>query len=353
MEKGDPKPTVTESFPMSGGDGAHSYARNSSLQRGGLFNALNKSREAILANLDLRNPNFDRNNNIVRIADFGCSVGPNTFDAVKHIIDTVKLRFRQEDDVDDDLQDLEFHVFFNDQSNNDFNTLFKTLPKNENCFAAGVPGSFYGRVFPRNSLHIGHTSYTLHWLSRVPGENIGKQNSPAHKEQFEKDIENFLEARSEELVPGGLMIVLGLCISDGVPFAQTGKGIVMEIFLGCLIDIAKAGIISEEKAKTFSFPKYFPHFSEVKEAMERNRRFSVEMMEEIKHAYEDVDVGHELVVSVYRGLYHGVLVEHFGESSVDVLFDRFAEELTKCPLDDIKKTASDREYVIVLRRNLV
>ncbi|XP_010528685.1 PREDICTED: probable S-adenosylmethionine-dependent methyltransferase At5g37990 [Tarenaya hassleriana] len=345
MEERDPKSIRTQSFPMSGGDGTHSYARNSSVQRGGIFNTMERIRDAVVATLDTRK-HFKK---VVRIADFGCSIGPNT-DSVKNILDAVKIKYQQENNMNNP-EDLEFHVFFNDQPDNDFNTLFKTLPKNENCFAAGVPGSFYGRVFPRNSLHIRHTSYTLHWLSRVPGENIGEPNSEAHKEQFKKDMENFLEARSEELVPGGLMIVLGLCFSDGVPYAQTLKGFVKEIFLGCLIDIAESGVISEEKARSFEIPKYFPYFREMKEAIERNRSFSVEMIEEIEKPFEDGSISHDLIVSMYRGLYHGFMAEHFGQGLVDELFDRFSKKLTEFPLDDFVKTTNDRECVIVLKRN--
>jgi jasmonate O-methyltransferase len=35
------------------------------------------------------------------------------------------------------------------------------------CFFAGVPGSFYCRLFRAKSLHFVHSSYSLMWLSRV------------------------------------------------------------------------------------------------------------------------------------------------------------------------------------------
>ena len=52
-------------------------------------------------------------------------------------------------------------------------SLFEKKVKEENgdqvlpYFVAGVPGSFYGRLFPRNSLHFAHSSYCLMWLSQV------------------------------------------------------------------------------------------------------------------------------------------------------------------------------------------
>ena len=35
------------------------------------------------------------------------------------------------------------------------------------CLFSGTPGSFYGRLFPSNSLHFVHSSYSLQWLSQV------------------------------------------------------------------------------------------------------------------------------------------------------------------------------------------
>ncbi|KAK2990047.1 hypothetical protein RJ640_015438 [Escallonia rubra] len=62
---------------------------------------------------------------------------------------------------------------------NDFNNIFKLLPEFYDMqrkkrgeefgpwFVSGVPGSFYGRLFPSNSLDFVYSSYSLHWLSQV------------------------------------------------------------------------------------------------------------------------------------------------------------------------------------------
>lgn len=82
---------------------------------------------------------------------------------MQNIIDSVELKFQHECPAA-----IEFQVFFNDHSDNDFNTLFKSLPQSRSYYAAGVPGSFYSSLFPKSSLHFVHSSYTLHWLSKVP-----------------------------------------------------------------------------------------------------------------------------------------------------------------------------------------
>ncbi|CAI0447371.1 unnamed protein product [Linum tenue] len=83
----------------------------------------------------------------------------------------------------------------------------------------GVPGSFYDRLFLTDSLHFIHSSYSLHWRSRVPQgleENKGNiyltSSSPpgvleAYCKQFQTDFSSFLKFRSQELVTGGRMVL--------------------------------------------------------------------------------------------------------------------------------------------------
>lgn len=229
------------------------------IQKVAIDGAKEKTSEAILEKLDLGLLNSNSDANILRIADFGCSFGPNTFEVVQNIIDTVKQKQKQLKGNNGFIGPLlEFQVYFNDQPNNDFNTLFRTqtLSAKRVYLSVGVPGSFHGRVLPKNSLHIGHTSYTLHWLSTVP-QHVSDKNSPAfnktyiqcnnlveevteaYKIQFKKDIGGFLEARAEELVSGGLMILSGQCLPDGIPKASTWQGVVIDMIGDCLMDMAK------------------------------------------------------------------------------------------------------------------
>lgn len=113
----------------------------------------------------------------VAIADLGCSSGPNTLLVASELIKVVNK-------ICDKLgsQLPEFQVFLNDLPGNDFNTIFRSLASFQKIlrkqlgsasgaagqyFFTGVPGSFYGRLFPRNSVHLFHSSYSLQWLSQV------------------------------------------------------------------------------------------------------------------------------------------------------------------------------------------
>ena len=193
------------------------------MQREGATITKNIIREAIIEKLDLQI--FSQNSpKAFRIADLGCSVGPNTFFTVQNIIESVNFKLKSHESHHG-LDSIEFQVFFNDHAGNDFNTLLKSLPEGKQYYAAAVPGSFHGRLFPESSIHVFNSSYALHWLSKVPQEIVDK-NSPsynkgkiyftsddkkvieAYSSQFEKDIESFLNSRALELVSGGILTLL-------------------------------------------------------------------------------------------------------------------------------------------------
>lgn len=106
------------------------------------------------------------------VADLGCSSGSNTLTVISHIIHNVVSVSREMGQYVPELR-----VSLNDLPSNDFNDVFESLPEFykklnkdyeiEGCYVAGVPGSFYGRLFPAQSLHLVRSSSSLHWLSRV------------------------------------------------------------------------------------------------------------------------------------------------------------------------------------------
>ncbi|CBI26814.3 hypothetical protein VitviT2T_000493 [Vitis vinifera] len=164
--------TMQESFPMTGGDGSYSYANNSYFQRQCANASKSMIEEAIAEKLDVQ----ALSTKTFCLADLGCSVGPNTFVAMQHIVGAVERRYLA---LGLKSHITEFQVFFNDHAANDFNTLFASLPTERRYFACGVPGSFHGRLFPESSIHFMYSSNALHWLSRMPDEILDK-NSPLH-----------------------------------------------------------------------------------------------------------------------------------------------------------------------------
>lgn len=224
------------------------------MQRGVIDGAKAMIFQTFPEKLNITTPPFNSSNRF-RIADFGCSTGPNTFLAMQNIIDAVMLKYQSTQQNIPTNTIPEFHVFFNDQVDNDFNTLFATLPPNRLYFAAGVPGSFHNQLFPRASLHIAHCSYALQWLSKIP-PGITDKGSPAWNKdkiycagndkevinayfgQFKADLNAFLIARAQELVEGGLVVIQLPGVPDcNVLPSDTGAGLNLELLGESLADM--------------------------------------------------------------------------------------------------------------------
>lgn len=107
-------------------------------------------------------------NEILNVTYFGCSSNPSTFSVVSSVIENVEKKCEELN-----YQIQEFPFYLNDLPGNDFNMLFQGLSSfGERCkdlslFTVGAPGSFHGWLFPTNSLHLVHSSYGAHWLSKM------------------------------------------------------------------------------------------------------------------------------------------------------------------------------------------
>lgn len=112
--------------------------------------------------------------NCFNVADLGCASGPNPLLFIKEVMDIIGKIC---DEMKHEMPEVQ--LFLNDLPSNDFKEIFKSVPglylqfeeENKQCFVAAMPGSFYGRLFPSNSLHFVHSSYALHWLSQVTHSN--------------------------------------------------------------------------------------------------------------------------------------------------------------------------------------
>ena len=186
----------------------------------------------------------------LRIADLGCSCGPNTILAIQNIVEAVEHKFQTHG------LSPEFQVFFNDQVSNDFDSLFASLPVGRKYYAACVPGSFHDCLFPTASLHFVYSSCALNWLSKVPKRVVDKTDPAwnqgrihytgapkevfeAYSDQFSKDIDSFLQARVKELAPGGLMALVIPAVPDVIAHPQVTTGSEFELVGSCLLDMAK------------------------------------------------------------------------------------------------------------------
>ncbi|KAI3977445.1 hypothetical protein MKX01_000358, partial [Papaver californicum] len=249
------------------------------------------------------------------IAELGCSSGPNARLVVSHILETIYNKHCESGSVMPEIL-----VFLNDLPGDDFNTLFKDvgsfcdeLRKTKGdgfgpCLVAGMPGTFYGRLFPSDTLHIVHSSYSLQWLSQVPQGTektnkgnfcIAKSSPPsvitAYTNQFKKDFRMFLECRSEEL----------------------------------------------EKFDSFNIPAYFPSPGEVKSVIESEGSLTINQLETFHVDWDGCDPkGNEnsmvnklksshQTANILRAVSEPLLANRFGEEIMDKLYGRFRERIAE------------------------
>ncbi|KAK2987310.1 hypothetical protein RJ640_006398 [Escallonia rubra] len=325
---------ISKSYPMIGGESAFNYAQNSGYQRGVIDATKNIIAEAITQKLDIKSPTTT-----FRIADFGCSTGPNTFIAMRNIVEAVELKYQSMQQGI--AQTLEFQIYFNDHADNDFSILFKTLPFSPPYYSAGVPGSFHNRLFPKATLHLGHSSYSLQWLSKVP-EEVQDKNSPASNKgeiyctwtrkevreayysQFKNDWTSFLDARAEELVEGGLMAIQLPGVPHGAVPSQTGAGMLLELLSSCLDDMAKRVIVM-------------------------NNKFTIERMEFLSQP--EKDLFDPILKSLHmRATDEGIIIDHFGTGIVDELFDLLTKELDENRHICENELRTDVDLFVLLKR---
>ncbi|KAH9794462.1 putative S-adenosyl-L-methionine:salicylic acid carboxyl methyltransferase [Citrus sinensis] len=288
--------THSDSAPMNGGNGAHSYSKNSFYQKQFADLVKDKIVEVISAKLDVKSP-CSVSSVPFTLADLGCSVGPNTVIAMQNFMEAIKLKYQDQGPAHSQILP-QFQVFFNDQVLNDFNTLFRSLPQDRQYFAAGVAGSFCGRLFPESSIHFVYSSTALHWLSRVP-EELRDRNSAAwnkgrihytsapdevikaYSAHFAKDMQIFFDDRAKEIVSGGMMVLIIPASDDKLPRSQDAFGITFNCMASSLMDMVKLGIIAEDEVDSFNIPMYCPCPNEMEEVIEKNGNFKIEKMESL------------------------------------------------------------------------
>ncbi|XP_042509583.1 loganic acid O-methyltransferase-like isoform X1 [Macadamia integrifolia] len=307
-----------------------------------------------------------RSLNPFTIADLSCPVGSTRFQVVKNIMEAVELKYL--------LHGLgsylpEFQMYFSDHFSNDFNMLFTSFPPNKRYFAAGMPGSFYGRLFPKASLHFVHSSYALHFLSRVPTEledetclawNKGRihytssqrEVVEAYSVQYAKDMDSFLHARAQEIVCGGLMALLIPSLPDETNPSQSRLIELFELLESSLKDMINMGFSSEAEVDSFNVPVYQPSTQELEGLIERNGCFSIERLETLDRSMDHIIDIEKCINLQIRPILEELIRRHFGSEIIDTLFDQFDKrvaEPSSIPSDLSCKTIG--ELFILLKRN--
>ncbi|KAK4840738.1 hypothetical protein QYF36_016974 [Acer negundo] len=312
---------VVQVLHMNGGVGETSYANNSLVQRK-VISMTKPIFEEAITNLYI-SKNFPGK---LTIADLGCSSGPNTLLVVSEVVKIINDICRKLDN----RSVPEYQLLLNDLPGNDFNTIF--------------------RLFPSDSLHFVHSSYSLQWLSQVPGGIEGNKGniymastSPAtvlraYYQQFQKDFSLFLKCRSEELVSCGRMVLTFLGRKSEDPSSKECCYI-WELLAMALNDMVTEGVIEEGKMNSFNIPQYTPSPFEIKSQVLEEGSFAVDRLEVSQVNWNACSSNNGLngadglinkdggynVAKCMRAVAEPLLVSHFGEAIIDEVFVRYRE----------------------------
>ncbi|KAH1068554.1 hypothetical protein GYH30_006217 [Glycine max] len=328
-----------------------SYAKNSLLQRKVAMKVkiiLEENVKRMMSNINIES--------CCKIADLGCSSGPNALITMSNILN---IMYNASLSLNKRVPRV-FQIYLNDLFGNDFNSIIKLIPdfyqsihqeKRGNfgkCFIHATPGSFYGRLFPDNYIHFFHSSYSLHWLSQAPKTSsniaipLNKGNVyitstssssvyEAYFNQFEKDFKLFLKSRSEELRSGGIM-VLTFIGRDKTRKINNPAEVIGMVLNG----MVQEGLVEEEKLDFFDLPIYGPTAEEVGQVIEREGSFTLQTLKTIKIGWdanleEEVDDGildskirGEFIAKSIRAVLEPILSAEFSEDIMDELFSRYA-----------------------------
>jgi SAM-dependent methyltransferase len=337
--------SLSQILSMTNGDGEDSYTQNCLWQ-----NCATDKSFPILAQA-LQRFLMPSKGPIV-ISDLGCSSGPRTLVNVSFITKTLTKRAK------DSSQALpEFQSFFNDLPSTDFNFLFKLMTSGSFQFhSAGVPGSIYERLFSSSFINVFFSSHTLHFLSKIPSA-LTTGGSPAYnpnqiwldgndpavinecKQQAKEDLKRFLDARAEELAPGGLLFCIFYARPDNVNWPKRSLAedalstplSMWRIMEHVWEEMISEGILTRKQRAAFNLPWYTRQQKEVKEVVELyNDKFTLEVLEMIEvgppdfpeslaHLAVDAHARTKAAFAIFGPLYKA----HLGEEKTSIFSTRF------------------------------
>ncbi|XP_042432977.1 anthranilate O-methyltransferase 1-like [Zingiber officinale] len=267
---------------------------------------------------------------------------------------------------------MELQFFLNDLPRNDFNSLFLSLEGFKKrlereikgdllvpYYVAGVAGSFYGRFFPRASVHLFYSSFCLMRLSQVSerlktehGVPLNKGNmywtetslveiEKAYQEKFQKDFSIFLMSCHTELNVGGRMMLVFVGRRNKTP----GNGDFVHLYglLGEALNLmVLEGIVPEEKVDTFNLPTYGASFEEVESMIQNEGLFDLDRAEIFESSWDPFDDSKDdfytisnhtrsgkNVVNYIRAVVEPLIVHQFGVAILDDLFKRYTHRVSK------------------------
>jgi hypothetical protein len=297
------------------------------------------------------------------IMDVGSSEGANAIYAMQRLIDAVRSQSAH----------VPIRVAFDDLPTNDFNRLFMNLFPDGmpaltggNVYPCAVAGSAFGRLVPSQSLNIATTFNAIGFLEKKPesplprfilpvdpspfapreGVSATKEEREPFRLQAASDLHIFYQARAEELVPGGILLVQVFGRKEEV---STSHG-VYDVLSDGVLDAVEQGVIPALVYENLIFPIYFRSVEEliapITEGGELSKMFRIEKADAVEVPVPfnvamaesgDVAAWAESYVGFLRAFSEPILLaaldgESDGQEISDKIYNRVRERLVAEPL---------------------
>jgi len=194
------------------------------------------------------------------VADYGCSEGRNSMAIVGEALTLLAARGA-----------TDMAVLHNDLPTNDWGTLaanlagpdsyLRTFPAVRALFA---PRGFFERVTLPASVTLGTSGSAAHWLSAQPAgidmpRSLYRSDAPPDQlarilAQAVGDWTAFLDARAEELQPGGVLLVQMLGSDGSADPVRVSAAALMGLMNTCILDLVDGDEIPAEVYARYCFP---------------------------------------------------------------------------------------------------
>jgi hypothetical protein len=197
----------------------------------------------------------------ITIADYGASQGHNSLGPMQTAIRALRGRAAAR---------VPISIVHTDLPSNDFGSLFTALEHDpqsylrhsSDVFAFAAGRSFYEQIFPPASVTIGWSSITVHWLSAVPARIRNHiftplADPPERSELARRaadDWRRFLVHRSDELVPGGQLVIVG---SGADEHGRSGAEALMQLANAVLGEMVAEGALRRAEYEQMVIPTYY------------------------------------------------------------------------------------------------
>ena len=191
----------------------------------------------------------DRPDEVLTVADFGSATGLNSIKTFSPAFQAFRL-----------TSQTPIWVYHCDLPTNPWSVLFTNVLSSPHSYlslphvyTAAVGRSFYSRLFPANSVSVGYTTFSLHWLSTHSQaqdqlEKFVQSDPQFHAElraRSNQDLDTFLTHRAAELRPGGRLVLH--MITDVIAHKPR---------YDTLLEMEREGLISHEPLRRFPVHVY-------------------------------------------------------------------------------------------------